>query len=419
MAAFIQFHTQSNQTGQAVPGALLSATSAFGPWQALTNACGDFFTPPPGLAPGQYEVTISCPGYTTRVIPMDLADCGQVLIGLDGQAPPPPGDLPTPPPTRDQVIAVRAGFQGQTAQTQQYGSFPVFGPETTSLNDADLNAYCAQLASNGWTHGEIAISWQYDEPGFLMPVPGADLTENLPELARRIVLMLQHFKVVMLFLAGDGRSNPPNTTGPWQYNDPVGHTYGCEWLMANFPRIAAYLQSGNPYGDLTKYILFSPGYDGVFYGWGNAGEPDLQPQRVIDFGNLFRQCLPQGYLAIEHTPGNIPVGEGGSDWVVGGPMMNYDVVLSEFFFWQPGTPAGDQVWQIVARLNRPYNRPADQPANDDPHPPFYLAYDTPRGPVSYVPFEYATYQWTRGQVSAQTVQQLRDYFYGLGCHNVC
>ena len=62
-AAFIQFHTQDSATGAKVAGAFLSAQSAFGPWQAVTNDCGDFFTPPPGLAPGHYDVTISAKGY--------------------------------------------------------------------------------------------------------------------------------------------------------------------------------------------------------------------------------------------------------------------------------------------------------------------------------------------------------------------
>jgi hypothetical protein len=336
------------------------------------------------------------------------------VYNLPHVGPAPPGVLPLPPPTRDEVCAARVGFQGETVVTQQYGSYPVFGPETTTLSDADLHAQCSQLVSRGWTHGEIAISWQYDEPGFLMPVQGRDLTNNLPELARRIVIMLQHHKVVVLFLAGDGRSLPQNPDGSWPYNDPVGHTYGHEWLMANFGRIALSLKHSQ-YGDLTKYILFSPGYDGVFYGWGEDSGTDLQPQRVVDFGVLFRQYLPDGYLAIEHTPGKIPVGEGDSDWVAGGRMQNYDVILSEFNW--PVT--GDQVWQIVGRLNRPYNRPPDQPAGDDPNPPFYLHDATPRGRVFYVPFEYATYQWTRGQVSAAQVQAARKYFYDMGCHNVC
>jgi hypothetical protein len=329
---------------------------------------------------------------------------------------PPPSTLPLPPPTRDEALAIRVGFQGETVTTGEYGTFPAFGPETTTLNDSDLHSYCAQLASRGWTHGEIAISWQYAEPGFLMPVPGRDLTNDLPELCRRIVIMLQHFKAVVLFMAGDGMSAPRNPDGSYPYNDPVGHTYGYEWLRDNFVIIANYLRSGNQYGDLTKYIVFCPGYDGVFYGWGRAGEvPDQQPDRVVNFGNVVRSVLPSAYLAIEHSTGHIPVGEGGSDWVVGGRMMVYDAILSEFNW--PTT--GDQVWQIVARLNRPYNRPPDQPAGDDPNPPFYLPYPNPRGPIYYIPYEYATYQWTRNQVTVQQVQKSRQYFYDMGCHNVC
>lgn len=314
-------------------------------------------------------------------------------------------------PTRDQLLAVRVGFQGETVTTTQYGSFPAFGPETTTLSDEDLRSYCAQLATRGWTHGEIAISWQYDEPGFLMPVPGRDLTNDLPELVRRVGIMCDYFTGVLVFLAGDGRSAPKNPDGSYPYNDPVGHTYGCEWLMEHLHRI---LDAFRPH-DLYKRVVFLPGYDGVFYGWGNTGEPDLQPQRVVDFGRLFRALLPDGYLGIEHTPGNIPVGEGGSDWAAGGRMQVYDLILSEFFW--PVT--GDQVWQVIGRLNRPYHRPPDQPAGDDPNPPFYLAATTPRGPVSYVPYEYATYQWTRGQVSAADVQSARDYFHAMGCVNVC
>jgi len=378
---------------------------------SLYQAAGRLIGDDPGYAvwPSRTIYDICAGMDPEQSLAKHAAECQAAL-----QPAPPPGTLPVPPPTRDEALAIRVGFQGETVTTSAYGQFPAFGPETTTLDDADLHAYCAQLASRGWTHGEIAISWEYDEPGFEMPVPGRDLTQNLPELARRIVLMLRHFKAVLVFLAGDGRSAPQNPDGSWPYNDPTGHTYGCEWLMANLPRILTYLQS-SPYGDLTKYCVFVPGYDGVFYGWGNEGTPDLQPQRVVDFGNLFRSILPNGYLAIEHSTGKIPVGEGGSDWAPGGRMLVFDAVLSEFNW--PTT--GDQVWQIVARLNRPYNRPPDQPSGDDPNPPFYLGTPTPRGPVFYVPYEYATYQWTRGTVSAAQVQTSRQYFYNMGCHNVC
>lgn len=316
----------------------------------------------------------------------------------------------TPPfplaPSREDVCGVRIGFQGVTIQTAQYGAIPAFGPETSQLDDADLTSYCQQMVALGNTHVEIAISWAYDEASFSYPVPGRDLTNDLPELARRLRLMLTvpGVKAVMVFLAGDGRSLAKNPDGSYPYNDPQGHTYGHEWLMDTFPRIADALR------DLAPYLLFVPGYDGVFYGWGNEGLPDLQPQRVIDFGNLFRQVLPNGYLALEHDIGHIPVGEGGDDY--GGPLQVYDVILSEFDNW-PAT--GDPTWQIANRMLGPaYVRPPDEPSSDDPAEHNYLAPGTPRGPYFTCAYEFCTYAWVRGELTAAQVQQGRDYYTALG-----
>lgn len=326
------------------------------------------------------------------------------------------GNVLPPPPTRDQVCRVRIGFQGCTAQTSQYGTFPMFGPETTTLNDDDLDAYCRQILAQGFTHGEIAVSWQYAEPGFLMPVPGRDLSQDLPELTRRVARMLMNgLTSVVVFCAGDGRSAPQNPDGTWPYNDPVGYTYGCEWLMANLPRIVAAFQNSVA-GDLTKYVAFCPGYDGVFYGWCNLptepAVPDLQPARIQNFGTLFRQVCPDGYLALEHSTGHIPTGEGVGDWKDGGTCGSYDILLSEFDNW-PTT--GDPTWQIAARTVPDYRRPPDQPAHDDPPPvPDYLAAGSARGPFYSVAYEYATYVWTRGQISAAGVQQGREYYSALG-----
>jgi hypothetical protein len=407
--AYVVWHVQGPD-GKPIGGAVVSGKSgAMGDWSSVTNACGDCKTT---LGPATYDMTFQAYGFEIRTYPATIADSGEIITGLERG----PATLPFPPPTRAEALAIRVGFQGETVITNEFGTFPAFGPETTSLSDNDLHSYCAQLAARGWTHGEIAISWEYDEPKFLMPVPGRDLTGDLPELARRIVIMLQHFKAVLVFLAGDGISAKPNPDGSYPYNDPTGHTYGYEWLGQAFPHIGTYLAEGNPYGDLTKYCVFVPGYDGVFYGWGIPGEvPDQQPDRVVHFGQLFRQVLPDGYLAIEHSTGRIPVGEGGSDWAPNGRMMVYDAVLSEFEW--PTT--GDQVWQVVGRLTSPYNRPPDQPADDDPNPPFYLGHDNPRGPIFYCAYEYATYQWTRGQVTAEQVQNSRDYFSVMGCQHVC
>lgn len=140
---------------------------------------------------------------------------------------------------------------------------------------------------------------------------------------------------------------------------------------------------------------------------------EWSPDNVRDFGELFRQFLPDGNLAIEHSPGHIPCGEGGSDYAPGGLMQNYDTIMSEF-----NTVHEDSCWQIVARMVKPYHRPPDQPSGDDPNPPFYLAPGNPRGPYFYVAFEPTiggVYQWCRGQCTLSDVQNVRAYLRGLGC----
>jgi hypothetical protein len=320
------------------------------------------------------------------------------------------GTLPEPTlppePTREEVCGVNILFQGVTQFSEEFGAFPAFGPETSTLNDHDLDAYVRRMVTWGATHVEIAISWQYDERDYRYPIPGRDLTDNLPELRRRIIRMLAAgAKAVVLFMAGDGRSAPKNADGTYPYNDPQGHTYGYEWLMENFPRIADGLH------DVRKYILVVPGYDGVFYGWGGDTDGiDRQPERVIAFGELFREIWPDGYLGIEHSTGKIPVGEGGREFARG--MQNYDVILSEFENW----PAhGDATWQIAGRLLGPsYRRPVDQPEGDDPRPPFYLAPGTPRGPYFTCAYEFGTYPWVRDRISQDDVERGRAYYRRLG-----
>lgn len=347
--------------------------------------------------------------------------------------------LPFPPaPSRDQVLGATIGFQGLTAHTAQYGDFPMFGPETTTLDDADLDRYSADILSQGFKGGEIAVSWQYAEPGFLMPVPGRDLSNDLQELTRRVARMLRNgLTIVGVFLAGDGRSRPKNQDGSYPYNDPVGHTYGYEWLMDNLERIVlAFRDSAD--GDLLPYVVFCPGYDGVFYGWGNNGEPgpDLQPQRVIDFGRKFRAIVgprKDAYLAIEHTTGTIPIGGGEADWATGGPLDAFDLLLSEFNdpITPPPPPGGGQVWQVVARCIDGYIRPPDQiaaaadpanplhPAANDTSATNYLKHPTTRGPRAYWPYEFATYPWTRERRSVDDINRDRAYFRALGCLHVC
>ena len=143
------------------------------------------------------------------------------------------------------------------------------------------------------------------------------------------------------------------------------------------------------------------------YGW--------SPQQIDTFGKTFRQLCPNGYLCLEHTTGHIPVGNGEADWAPGGIMQSYDVLLSEFDTgrWD------DSVWQVLARMIGPaYTRPPDQPADDDPSPPYYLAPGTPRGPYGYAAFEYYMYEFVRG-ASSQVIQLARDRFHAMGVPHVC
>ena len=327
-----------------------------------------------------------------------------------------------PAPSRDALMDVRVPFQGFTARTRQYGAFPAFGPETTTLADDDLVSYTQQAVSlphpcgGTFTHTEIAVSWAYREAGFLMPVPGRDLSNDLGELTRRIALMLQSGATgVLLFMAGDGRSAPRNPDGTWPYNDPQGDTYGFEWLMANTARIwGAVIAAG-----LNRYVIPVPGYDAVFYGWGNLpsepATPDLQPARVKQWLDLMRSIDPGVVIGFEHSAGNFPTGEGTANFDEGQPMFNCDVLLHEMDF----SVHTDKTWQILARSAKPYNRPSDQPAGDDPNPPLFMPATSPRGPRRRAAYEWKTYPWTRGQCSAADCDADRIYLQALGPGSVC
>lgn len=296
-----------------------------------------------------------------------------------------------PIPSRDEVCNLYTSFQGDTFYSSQYGSFPL--QESTGLNDADIESMIQQTKSKGYTHFRITISWAYPTN----PIGGCDLTQDLPELKRIMLKAIYARLYPILFLAMDGES-VKDAQGNYVYNDPVGHTYGYDWGMENLERILGYLKQEI---DITPYVLFCPGYDGVFYGW----EPSNI--KIPAFGALFRSILPNGYLAIEHNTGHIPLGNGQSDWDTNGLMKDYDVLMSEFNPWNLHE---DSTWQVLGRCTRPYNRPPDQPIDDDPNPPFYLSQPTLRGKRHYIIFEVNTYTWSRGQISEDECKAELQYF---------
>lgn len=315
-----------------------------------------------------------------------MRPCDAILLLDDASA----SQVLPPVPTRDDVCGVQLLFEGQTITTQQYGTQPWFEPAYQTLTSAEDRASVRRqkkaagdrhLILEYFTHAQSI----YDEPGQPWQAAITRSGEDDPLWFRSLVeeVIADSLIPIIAFDGDDGERGHINA-------------------LRQLPGLVALLVG------LNDRILYARLWDGVFYG--------STPAQIAAFGVAFRALLPNGYLAIEHQPGRIPTGEGGSDWLAGGAMTAYDVLLSEFESWPLGTPAGDQVWQIGGRLLGPrYRRAADQPATDDPHPPWYLREGNPRGRYFAVAFETTDeYLWVRGRVTAETCLARRQYFYDRG-----
>lgn len=308
---------------------------------------------------------------------------------------------PVAVPTREQLLTARCTFQGATVTTS-LGTYPWFEVEFDTLPVSDHPSVYAMKRQLGDQVMILAVSHAYLEP-WIPPTIGAGrdwYQEGWSQLATFLQGVVDAGFYIQLHLAGDGNFSVKNPDGSWAYNDPVGYTYGYDWLMEQFPLIAQAM------GPLNQYIRYVIGFDGVFYGW--------SPEQVVAFGKVFRAALPDGCLGIEHDPGHIPVGEGGEDYQPGGRMQDYDFVLGEF----PADVEGDAWWQILGRMVSPYVRPPDQPAHDDPNPPFYLKSPSPRGPFYYWAFEWKTYDWVRGNCTLAAIERDRAAIRAMGCQLV-
>lgn len=162
--------------------------------------------------------------------------------------------------------------------------------------------------------------------------------------------------------------------------------------------------------NLVPYCIFSPGWDGVFYGW-------TDPNGVPNWAKVARSIAPDATLFLEHDPGHIPLGEGGGDYKPGGDMQDFDIIAGEYPVIQD-----DTLWQVCARMAcgpAGYTRPSDQPAGDDPNPPQYLPSDSPRGPFSYWVFERGVYEFVRDRITPEQLDANRAYCRNFGALNVC
>jgi hypothetical protein len=435
----VLFHVEDAH-GAPLAGASATAISDNGDWASSTNPCGDVIDPGTGIAgvmlsPGDYKITFSKAGYTDRPLDVTIvAEGPPIRVGLERAHGGGGGSGTLPPiPTRAQVCAVQHSLAGLTYHTKEFGDVPAwfYG----ALNAEDRAEAREQHRKAGDTHIPFPLTEAYREPGTLWPPElreGYDYTSDLDTYRVIAHEIIADGFFIDAPMGGDGLGEGPG------WNDPVGKTYGCQWLLANMERILLAMQGDGTHArpDLNKYICWRPGWDAIFYSWGDpaaaaqglrwrwtrirdahptpltAKQLDEQQARVKLFGERFRQILPEGYLSIEHTPGNIPCGEGGQDYSPGGLMTTYDTIMGEYNHFHE-----DAYWQVAGRMISPYHRPPDQPADDDTHPPFYLGPGSPRGPYFYVVFEPAekgVYEWCRGRCTREEMQQEDAYIRATG-----
>lgn len=325
------------------------------------------------------------------------------------------GGLP-PRLTRAQMLDWRLPFQGVTINSQQYGRMPAVNGSIGVLNAEDrLTEYRALLAY-GANRAMINVTGAYFEP-VPHPLPGCDMSRDLGRLKALVREQLTNgFGAVQVMLGGDGQSKPRNPDGTYPYNDPVGWTYGHDWLMDNVARIdAGFGPTASDPDDLRPWIVPCPGYDGIFTpdgGW--------TPEQVKAYWRLIRSIVgPDRVTAFEWSAKYMHLGDGKATYTSDEGRMN-DIWLYEFP--TDAFPAGPWIWQIASRALGPnYKRAPDQPADEDPGAPFaagsgndYLSEGTPRGPFLPVGWEYDTGKWTRDQLTAADVDTHRRYMTSLG-----
>lgn len=303
-----------------------------------------------------------------------------------------------PVPSRNQLLSAHVMFQGGTCDTKDFGILPWFDAGLFSLSDAGRKSLYECKHAWGDTQAVIlfddvvgSIYNENDNPYY--DFQSRHFETDIPGFQAAVREVLQNGFFPKIYLGGDG---------------PEGYPIA----MRQFPKAYdALLHAGFGGEDLNRYANYRPGWDSVFYGW----EPSHT--KIPSFGRLVRTMCPYCVLGIEFNTGHIPLGEGDTDYVSGGDMTDFDQLDIEF---NDSNVHDNNTFGIVERLIGPaYVRPADDiPPNDggDNHPrPWILHTPTPRGPIGVNCFEWNTYEWVRGRVTAAFVAATRLYLQTLGC----
>jgi hypothetical protein len=413
MGALVVFHIQDGM-GNARPGIKVQATSPVGDWSSYTDAAGNVVDPDPekliaGVTLGEGDYHLEFPGYDP---PLDahIKDCGQIKHAILPKGGGGGGGVLPPRPTRDQMCGVRNQLQGISV-----GNHHLFDPEIgwSSNKSFRMEAYDGHRAV-GDTH--VCLS---------LDMTGLECLPRIKDVIREAITD-GGMVGVMLMCMGDGNDEGEHDHDPGALN--------FSWLMSNFNAIVDFMEFANG-EDLTPWINFGPGFDGVIPAW--------QPfTRVNEFVRMARARLNQltwgpGYLNVE-LAGGFPSWSGErNDWATADGQM-IDTILQEFpIEWGPPTPPPanlltpdgrdwslsatneqrnpwTQIWIVQRMLGPLYKRPAMQPANYDPHPPYFLGGGTPRGRFFYICWERTTYLWTRKNCDLSVVAMQTKVIADLG-----
>lgn len=300
------------------------------------------------------------------------------------------------PPTRAQLLSSRLIGQGQIVESLTFGAMPWWPACWAWLMKADRAHIAPQLLNSGGDQVMlIALPWGqplYNEPlpNFYNPdrFPALDWTNGGtaidPALADLIIETLGYgFKGVWLFLGGDASADR---------------------ALAQTQLVGPALTRSRV-GNLNQAVVQLPGWDGTWHKPDPSGNTGYTPDQFAQFGE---QAIAAGaiYLGMLHANGYEPVGGGAADFQPGGPLARYALILGQFAGDNFNT---DDTWQILGRFIRPYNRPPEQPAWDDPFPPYYLDGTS----VIYRRFEWNMYGAVRGLDNA-IVRQQGDYLKARG-----
>jgi hypothetical protein len=297
--------------------------------------------------------------------------------------------------TRDQIGAMHLGWQGCSDHLAR-GTFSSWVPAAYSGDDR-AQAYRDQRAC-GNTHVFVPLSYAYLEADTLYApevIAGYDDAYNLAEWKGRIEEALRLGFIPVLPLACDGHSPGGNTTQPGIYSDPVGHTYGKEWCLANLPRVLGYLEDGDDHVNLRRKVGLFGGFELINYG-------GYSPQDWIDLHRAIRAIWPDAFIF-----GEI----GGYTW---GGDADPNFKNGPIGWWNG--PGGQDVDGIIEEFNSPFA--ADVRVDYEQVAAAHVVADagdriavgikpenrivfelgaggTPRGPWYVIAGEIASYDWAR------------------------